>query len=79
MACLCSLPGPKFPRSGDKNVSPPSCTGRNSFTPEIYFLLSGETKEGHIIVLALSVSQITLIQNKKGKGLMDMDNSVVIA
>ena len=44
--CLYSLPGPKFPVSGDKNVSFPPGTGRIPFTREIYLSLSRKKGQG---------------------------------
>ena len=59
--CLHSLLGPKFPASGDKDVSLPLGTRSTSFTWEIYFLPSGYKEEGQS-VLALVVPQRSLIQ-----------------
>lgn len=59
--CLHSLLGPKFPASGDKDVSLRLGTRSTSFPWEIYFLPSGY-KEGGQRVLALVVPQRCLIQ-----------------
>lgn len=56
------LPLPEFPLSRDKDALHPPGTGR-MFPMEALFLAFRGTKEGESVLLALAVSQITLIQN----------------
>lgn len=55
MFCLDSLLGPKFPISGDRDVSLPPGTRRIPFPWEIYFLLLRERKGGQGVLFAAAV------------------------
>ena len=56
MSCLDSLLGPRFPISGDKDVSLPPGTRRIPFPWEIYFLLLRERRECQGVLFAPAVS-----------------------
>lgn len=58
------LPLPGFPLSSDKDALHPLGTGR-VFPVGALFLAFRGTREGQSVLLALAVSQITLIQNNK--------------
>ena len=56
MSCLDSLLGPRFPISGDQDVSLPPGTRRLPFPWEIYFLLLRERRGCQGVLFAPAVS-----------------------